>query len=101
MLVHAIVHESCTDTVREAALEVGWEKNPLLHQGLEPASVLQLAFQSDALPAELPPLSAKRRSTHVFVDLSYCANQTISRTFMAARTEKEVIPFDCCQSGGQ
>ena len=62
MLVHAIVHESCTDTVREVALEVDWEKNPLLHQGLEPASELQLAFQSDALPAELPPLSAKRRS---------------------------------------
>ena len=33
------------------------EKNPLPHRGLEPASVLRLAFQSDALPAELfPPL---------------------------------------------
>ena len=30
-----------------------WEKNPFPHRGLEPASVLRLAFQSDALPAEL------------------------------------------------
>ena len=30
-----------------------WEKNPLWHRGLEPGSVLHLAFQSDALPAEL------------------------------------------------
>ena len=32
-----------------------WEKNPLPHQGLEPASVLCLAFQSDALPTEMFP----------------------------------------------
>ena len=31
------------------------EKNPLPHQGLEAASVLCLAFQSDALPTELSP----------------------------------------------
>ena len=30
-----------------------WEKTPLSHRGPEPASVLRLAFQSDALPAEL------------------------------------------------
>ena len=30
-----------------------WEKNSLPHRGLEPASVLRLAFQSDALPTEL------------------------------------------------
>ena len=30
-----------------------WEKNLLLHRGFEPASVLRLIFQSDALPAEL------------------------------------------------
>ena len=35
-----------------------WEKNPLWYRGFEPASVLRLAFQSDALPTELsPPLS--------------------------------------------
>ena len=34
-----------------------WEKNTLLHRGLEPASVLCLAFQSDALQTEhgVPP----------------------------------------------
>ena len=33
------------DTVRESALAVRlWEKNPLPHRGLEPASVLRLAF---------------------------------------------------------
>ena len=30
-----------------------WEKNALSHRGLEPASVLRLAFESDALPPEL------------------------------------------------
>ena len=30
-----------------------WEKNSLLHWGLEPISVLLLAFRSDALPTEL------------------------------------------------
>ena len=33
-------------------LEVDWEKNPLPYQGLEPASVLCLVCQSDALPTD-------------------------------------------------
>ena len=38
-------------------LILGEVKHPLLHGGLEPLSVLCLAFQSDALPSELfPPL---------------------------------------------
>ena len=45
----------CTDTVRESALEADWEKNPLLHWGLKPASVSHLAFQLDTLPSELCP----------------------------------------------
>ena len=48
-----------TDTVRECALEADSEKkkekNPLPHRGLEPASVLCLAFHWDALPTELLP----------------------------------------------
>ena len=38
-----------------------WEKNPSPHQGLEPLSVLHLAFQSDALPTKLffPPQHAR------------------------------------------
>ena len=35
MLMHAIVHGGCTDTVRESVLEVDWEKNPLLRMRLE------------------------------------------------------------------
>ena len=38
MLTHAIAHEGCTDTVRESALKVDWEKNPLPHRGIEPAT---------------------------------------------------------------
>ena len=52
MLRHVIAHRGCSDTVRQSALEVDWEKNPLSHQGLEPKSVLCLAFQSDTLPVE-------------------------------------------------
>ena len=32
-----------------------WEKSPFLYWGLEPASVLHLAFESDALFTNLPP----------------------------------------------
>ena len=37
VLMHAIAHGGCTDTVRESVLEVDWEKNPLTHLRLEPA----------------------------------------------------------------
>ena len=53
MLMHVIAHGGCTDTIRESALEDDWEKNPLLNWGLEPRSLLRLAFQMDALPTEL------------------------------------------------
>ena len=52
----------CADTVRESRLRVEpgekrekekKEKNPLPHLEIEPASVLRLAFQFDALPTEL------------------------------------------------
>ena len=56
MLMHAIAHGGCTDTVRQSALEVdSGRKIPC--RGLEPVSVLRLAFHSDALPTELAPLS--------------------------------------------
>ena len=44
--------------LRESALEVdcAGKKNPLPYRGLEPASVLCLAVQSNALPTELPLL---------------------------------------------
>ena len=49
----------CTDTVQESALEVdsGRKENPMPHRGLEPVSVLRLAFHSDAVPTELSPFS--------------------------------------------
>ena len=62
MSMHAIALGDCTDTVRESALKTASGKkkrknNPLQHLGLEPASVLRLAFQSDAVPTKLfPPL---------------------------------------------
>ena len=55
ILMNAIAHGGGTDTVRESALETDWEKNPLPHRGFEPASVLRLAFQSDAGPPEPSP----------------------------------------------
>ena len=62
-------HGDCTGTVGESALQVdsegvgvgdplGWgEGGSLAAPGLEPAWVLRLAFQSDAVPTELSPLS--------------------------------------------
>ena len=62
MLMHAIAHGGCTDTVRGSALKVdSGRKNPLPYRGSEPASVLRLACQSDALPTELsPPLTVSK-----------------------------------------
>ena len=52
--MHAIAHGGCTDTaVRESALKVDWETNRLPHQGIEPVSVLRLAFRSYALLTQL------------------------------------------------
>ena len=42
----------CTDTIRESALKVDWEKNPWLHRGIKPALAV---CQSNALPTELHP----------------------------------------------
>jgi len=52
------------------------EENPLPHWGLEPASLLRLAFQSDALPTELswrPPSFSVMVATRVFLE-SVCMN---------------------------
>ena len=59
--MHAIAHWGCTDTVREPALKVDASRKKThtktcrTREGLEPVSVLSLAFQSDALPIELFP----------------------------------------------
>ena len=55
MFMRATAHVDCTDTIRERVCTESFlrEKNPVPHRGLEPASVLRLAFQLDALPTEL------------------------------------------------
>ena len=55
-----VANGGCTDIVRESALKAdSGQKNPLPNRGPEPASILRLAFQSDAVPTELsPPLTA-------------------------------------------
>ena len=58
MLMYAIAHGDCTNTVRESALEADSPRKLLSNRGLEPAAVLRLAFQSDALPTELSPPDA-------------------------------------------
>ena len=67
MLMHAVGHGGCTDTVRESALKVGSgkkKKHPLPHLGLETASALRLALQWDALPTELSPFFSKKQDQH-------------------------------------
>ena len=61
-LMHVITQGNCTDTIRESVLkaDTGREKKKkkkkkLPHRGFEPATVLRLAFQPDALPSELSP----------------------------------------------
>ena len=53
MLVNVIAHSGCVDTIRVCTRNRLWKKNAVSHQGLEPASVLCLAFQSDAVSTEL------------------------------------------------
>ena len=44
--MHAAVHGGCTDTVSDSGLEGDNGKTSLSAQGIEPASVSRLAFQS-------------------------------------------------------
>ena len=53
MLVNVTAHSGCVDTIRVCTRNRLWKKNAVSHQGLEPASVLCLAFQSDAVSTEL------------------------------------------------
>ena len=42
--MHETAHRGCTNTVRVRTERYQWEKNPSPHPGIEPASVLLLAF---------------------------------------------------------
>ena len=56
MLMHAIAHGGCTETVRESALEVdSGRKIPCCTGDSNPREYCARAFQSDALPTELLP----------------------------------------------
>ena len=61
MLMHMIAHGGvgvggeCRHCKRVCTESCLWEKNPLLHWGIEPASA---ACRSNALPTELHPCSA-------------------------------------------
>ena len=76
MLMHAIAHWGRMNIIREYICTESWpcEKNPLPHQGFEPASVLRLAFLSqnstiwavDAAPRNLlNPLTPSLPSSHL------------------------------------
>ena len=58
MLMRAIAHGCCADTVRQSALEADCGKRSLAAPGTRTASLLRLDFQSDALADELslPPV---------------------------------------------
>ena len=65
MLMHAIAHEGCADTVRESALKVdSGRKIPLPRLGIEPASA---ACRFHTLPTELhpSPKSNQPRRSHL------------------------------------
>ena len=52
MLMHAIAHMGCTDTVRESALKVDSGRKIPCHIG-DSNPCIALAFQSDTLATEL------------------------------------------------
>ena len=52
MLMHAVAHGGCTNTISESASKVDSGRNPL-YQGIKPVSVLHSAFQPNVLPTEL------------------------------------------------
>ena len=60
----------CMNTIRESALQDdSGKKNPLLKWGIEPVSVMHVAFQSTALAAVIPPLATL---THFELNCSLC-----------------------------
>ena len=62
MLMHAIAHGGRTNTVRESALKV--DSGRQIPGGLEPVSVLLLAYHTDALPTEPSPLNVSLCRVH-------------------------------------
>ena len=63
--------------VGESVLKVDWEKNPLLHRGIEPASA---AYWSNALPTQLhlPHGVSKRMAWCIEEDVGYWKREALS-----------------------
>ena len=71
LLIHVTTDGGCMDTVRESALNANsGEKHPLPHQGLEPASVLHLAFSWMLYPVSYPHLLSSTFSRDHRIHLS-------------------------------
>ena len=69
MLMQATAHGRCTDTVSESVLKADSGRKITCHLGArdsnpQPASLLRLAFQLDALPIELFPYPRKMTNVH-------------------------------------
>ena len=63
--------QGCLDTIRETAAKVDWQKNPVLHQGIKPASAV---CWSHPLPTELhtsPPDWTEIYSAFVSCELQF------------------------------
>ena len=88
MLMHAIAHGGCSGTVRVCTGSWLWEKIPLLRRGLEPASVLRLAFQSDPLPTEHTPSTAFRHLPPNSARFSYATEAVF---FISAQLSSDAV----------
>ena len=84
------IQGGCVDSVRQSATgSWHWKKNPLLHQGLEPTSMLLRAFQPAALPTELIPAPVPSPARHLCLP----ASPYPQHPWMQTRT---IRPCCCC-----
>ena len=73
-------------TMKHPALKDDWDKNPLPHREIGPASVLRLAFWFDVLPAIIPTeVSGQSHSSFSHILLSLCFFLILISAFMVGR----------------
>ena len=106
--MHAIAHGGCAGYRKRVFTGTWfWEKNLSPHQRLEPASVLLLAFQSDALPTDLFPVPTRHnysncvgpkrhrdvvRGHETFIRTACPQNRRSWRRSMKAATDQALVP---------